>query len=135
MNLPGLARCEACDRWYTGACPTCGAAAPPAPRRSKYRNEPVVVDGLRFASKREAQRWGELRLRARLGEVADLHRQAPYACVVAGVQVCVYVADFVYRDVPTGRWHVEDAKGVRTAVYRLKKRLMKACHNIDVEEV
>lgn len=50
------------------------------------------------------------------------------------MKVCVYVADFVYLDLFDGKEIVEDAKGYRTAIYKLKKKLMKAVHSIDIFE-
>jgi hypothetical protein len=103
-------------------------------RRNKYRNEPVVVDGIRFASKREARRYGELRLLERAGEITNLELQPRFGITVNGVRVCDYVADFVYV-LRNGQKVVEDAKGFRTPEYKLKRRLMKAIHNVEVAEV
>lgn len=89
----------------------------------KYRNVPTEVDGVRFDSKREAKRWKELRLRLRKGEIPWLARQAEFH-LPGGV---IYRCDFVYpaADPLVGPGIViEDAKGVRTAAYRIKKRLM-----------
>lgn len=100
---------------------------------NKYRNQPCVVDGLPFASKREANRYGELKLLQIAGQISDLRRQVPFELVVNGVLVCKYVADAVY--VERGEQVVEDAKGIRTRDYRIKCKLMKACHGIDIREV
>lgn len=104
-------------------------------RPNKYRNVPVTIDGVRFASKREANRYCELKLLLRAGAIRDLVTHPKYPLCVLGVTVATYVADFAYLDVRTGGRVTEDAKGVRTPVYRLKKRLMKAIHGIDVKEV
>lgn len=109
--------------------------APTGRRQNKYRAQPVVIDGQRFASKREGARWCELRLLERAGEIDQLQTQVSFPCVVEGVKVCSYIADFVYRRLPTGDRVVEDAKGMKTPVYRLKKKLVKACLGIDVHEV
>lgn len=102
--------------------------------RSKYGNRKTVVDGQVFDSQREAQRWQELRLLERAGEIARLARQTRWALRVNGVLVGSYVDDFDYINA-TGRFVVEDAKGVRTPVYRLKRKLMQAIHGIDIVEV
>ena len=60
------------------------------------------------------------------GKIAGLELQPRFDCVVAGVKICSYVADFRYRR--DGAAVVEDVKGVRTAVYRLKRKLAEACH-------
>ena len=108
--------------------------APIRPR--KYRNEPCEVDGLHFDSKHEAEVWRQLRARELAGEIAGLRLQVPYACVVNGIHVCDWIADFDYRE--QGVLTVVDAKSEATRklpVYRLKKKLMQACHNIEVREL
>lgn len=108
---------------------------------SKYRNCRVTVDGLSFDSMGEAAYWNQLRLMERSGLIAGLERQVPFVLVEgeAGpdgrkMRAVKYVADFVFTD-RDGKRHVQDFKGVRTAVYRLKKRLMWHVHGIDIEEV
>ncbi len=101
---------------------------------NKYHNKRTQVDNLMFASKKEAQRYRELALLQRAGKITDLCMQVPYPLVVNGQLVCRYVADFTYTD-REGRQHVEDAKGVVTQVYRLKRKLMKAVYDVVIEEV
>lgn len=103
------------------------------PRRTKYANELTTVNGVRFASKREARRWLELKLLEGAGLICDLRRQVRFDLVVNELPVCAYLADFVYRE--GDAVIVEDAKGVRTREYRLKARLMRACHGIEIREV
>lgn len=100
---------------------------------SKYRNKKTEVDGVTFASKKEATRYLILKERLKAGEIASLELQPKYPMVVGGVKVCVYVADFRYRE--GGESVTEDVKGCKTAVYRIKKKLLKALHGIDVREV
>jgi hypothetical protein len=102
-------------------------------RRAKYANEIVDVGGLRFDSKREARRWGELQLLERVGRITELRRQVRYRLEVNGVHVCDYLADFTYSE--SGETVVEDSKGMRTREYRIKAKLMRACHGITVREV
>lgn len=92
------------------------------------------MGGITFASKREAKRYGELMIEQRAGAIRDLRIQIPYVIEVNGVRICRYVADFVYFRVGEGP-AVEDAKGMQTPVYRLKKKLMKAVHGITIREV
>lgn len=100
--------------------------------RSKYGNVPTVVDGHRFPSRGEAKRYCELKLLERAGEISGLKKQVPFECRVNGVKVCTYFADFVYQE--NGRQVVEDFKGHRTKVFKLKKRLVLACHGITIKE-
>ena len=102
-------------------------------RPNKYGNEPVDVDGERFDSRHEARVYERLRLEGLAGAHVGLARQVTFL-LPGGVK---YVADFVLlnRD---GSYRVLDAKSTATrknAVYRLKKRQMKACLGLDVEEV
>ena len=103
---------------------------------SKFRNRRVEVDGLKFDSVKESKRWAELQFMERAGEIKNLQRQVRIPIVINGVKVCTYVADYVYDEM-AGRV-VEDVKSAFTRkdpVYRLKNKLMKACHGIDIREV
>jgi hypothetical protein len=111
--------------------------------RRRYGNEPTAVDGIPFASKAEARRYGELKLLQAAGEIRDLDVHPRFELVHGVVldgrkkSALVYVADFAYRT-GDGVRVVEDVKSPATAtnpVYRLKRHLMKALLYIDVQEV
>jgi len=106
-------------------------------RRSKYGNIKTVVDGRIFASKREAARYQELRLLLRAGKIHDLQCHPAFACVVNERRVCTYIADFQYYDVEKGETVTEDVKSgpTKTAVYRLKKKLVAAILGVGIVEV
>lgn len=101
--------------------------------RAKYLNKKTVVDGIKFDSKREATRYSVLKIMQAAGIISDLRLQVPYVINVNGLKICKYVADFVYID--KGREVVEDVKGMKTPTYNLKKKLMKAVHGIEIQEV
>jgi len=101
---------------------------------SKYQNKPVELNGIRFASQREAARYSELRLLERAKDISLLRLQVRHPLRVNGRLICTYVSDFEYYGNGTGLI-VEDAKGVKTPVYKLKKKLMKAICGIDIQEV
>lgn len=101
---------------------------------SKYRNEKTVVDGIEFASKKEAARFADLWLMVKAGSIRDLHLQQVYPLTVNGVKVCDYQADFTYIDAKEKRLVVEDTKGMRTPVYRLKAKLFFACYGYKILE-
>jgi hypothetical protein len=105
-------------------------------RPSKFRNVPTWVDGIRFASIREAERYQALKLLLAAGRIRDLRLQVTFELEVNGVKICSYRADFVYHELVRREWkHVaEDAKGARTPVYLLKRKLMLAVHGISVRE-
>lgn len=108
-------------------------AAPPKPkRRSKYGNRKTVVDGLTFDSEKEAKRWIVLKALERSGKIKNLIRQVPYGLSVDGEFICRYVADFRYE--LDGKAVVEDTKGFRTAIYKIKRKLMKAIYGIVIKE-
>ena len=91
------------------------------------------LDGILFDSKREAQRYGELKMLERSGIISNLRLQERFALDINGVKICVYVADFTYQD-QSGRKVVEDVKGLKTAAYRLKNKLMLACYGLRILE-
>lgn len=106
-----------------------------SPRRHKFNAVPTEVDGVRFDSKREARRWAELQLLQRAGQIHHLERQIAYP-LHAGAQqpIGAYVADFSYVRAD-GHLVVEDAKGVRTPLYRWKKKHLAAEYGIAIVEV
>lgn len=102
---------------------------------SKYRAVKTEVDGHLFDSKREAERYRQLMLMLQNGDISHLVLQPKFPIIVEGMNVCSYIADFAYDDRSAGRRIVEDVKGFKTTVYRLKKKLVKACYGIDIVEV
>lgn len=105
-------------------------------RGTKFGNIRTEVDGVGFHSKREAGRYQQLQLLIRNGEVRDLLLQVPFRIEVNGKLICTYIADFAYVELRKGIWQevVEDVKGYRTPMYRLKKKLMKIILGIDIRE-
>jgi hypothetical protein len=101
---------------------------------SKYRNKPTEVDNIRFASKKEAARYQELKLCVRAGIIKDLELQVRFPLIAYGALICTYVADFRYTDTKSGKQIVEDVKGTRTREYTIKKKLMKALYQIEIRE-
>jgi len=101
-------------------------------KKPKYGNKKNVVDGIKFDSLKEANRYCVLKLLAYAGEIQDLKLQVSFPFVVNRVKIGSYKADFVYSK--NGAIVVEDVKGIKTQVYRLKKKLLKAIYNIDIIE-
>lgn len=100
-------------------------------RRHKYGARKTVVDGIEFASGREAKYYAELKLRERAGEVEAIQLQPPFELQPAFVdaqgrkhRAINYVADFLFFDKREGRMKVVDVKGMRTDVYKLKRKLL-----------
>lgn len=101
---------------------------------TKYNAKRTKVDGLDFDSKAEARRYQVLRLMERGGEIHGLTCHPRYPLVVNEQKICTYVGDFLYRT-RDGKSILEDVKGVRTPVYRLKKKLLLALYGIEICEV
>lgn len=115
-------------------------------KRNKYRAVKTVVDGIRFDSKAEAKRYGELKLLEKAGKIISLAVHPKYDLTVNGVLIATYKADFSYQQLRAAytltqacQWWqecVEDVKSAPTASRRdfiLIRKLMKAIHGIDIE--
>ena len=124
--------------------------------RAKYGNKKVVVDGIIFDSRKEAQRYTELNLLEKAGKITGLERQREFVLIPAQRETtneiytkgpnkgkfkpgklverkCSYVADFVYWD--GYNLVVEDTKGMRTKDYIIKRKLMLYKFGIRIKEV
>lgn len=104
----------------------------PEPKPGKYGNKKVEVDGIKFDSKKEAKRYGELKWLAETGQISELELQKSFRLEVNNYLIAHYRADFVYYE--CGKRIIEDCKGFRTPVYKLKKKLMLAIYGIEIRE-
>lgn len=102
--------------------------------RNKYHAKPAVVDGIRFASMAEADRYSTLKMLERSGMIYQLVLQPRYPLAVNGSKVCDYVGDFEYT-LRSGERVLEDVKGMITPVYRLKRKLFRALYGFNIVEV
>lgn len=103
---------------------------------NKYNAKKTEFMGYKFDSKWEAERYGQLASMQMAGVVEDLQRQVKYDILVNDHKICRYVADFVYKLIhENGKKEeiVEDAKGVQTTDFIIKKKLMKAIYNINIK--
>lgn len=109
---------------------------------AKYHNKKVNIDGEILDSKREATRFLQLRRLEEIGEIQGLRRQVRYELIPTQrdkatgrvlERSCTYVADFVYEQ--DGLLIVEDTKGMRTAEYIIKRKLMLKNYGIRVREI
>jgi hypothetical protein len=101
----------------------------------KYRNIPTMIDGIRFASKREAKRYCDLKLLERAGEISGLKLQPRYPLTVNGLHVATYVGDFDYVETSSNRLITEDSKGVRTRDFINKAKLFHALYGREIQLV
>ena len=123
---------------------------------NKYKNVKIILDGISFDSKKEAQRYNELKSLQHTGEILDLKTHIKYILIPAVRESshekfikgknkgnfkkgriiereCSYFADFVY--IHDGKTIVEDAKGFRTKEYIIKRKLMLFVYGIKIKEV
>ena len=101
----------------------------------KYGNVPTRG----YASKREAERAQELMILQYGKFIRNLREQVRYLLIPRQGTECgiSYIADFVYEEDTGHGWEtvVEDAKGVRTPEYIIKRKLMLFVHGIKIREV
>lgn len=104
---------------------------------SKYHNRKVEIDGIKFDSIKEGERYLELKLLLKAGKIRDLQLQVEFELIPkqAGERACKYKADFVYHMADTGKMVVEDVKGKRTREYIIKRKLMLWRHGIKIVEI
>jgi len=110
------------------------------PAASKYRNKKTGA----YASKREARRASTLRLMAEAGTIRNLREQVEFLLIprqkradgTVAERAMSYRADFTYDEFQDGEWRrvVEDVKGMRTDVYKLKRKLLLFVHGVEVRE-
>lgn len=91
-----------------------------AQRRRKYRNVPSEADGIKFDSKKERDRYVDLKLIEKAGGIKDLKVQPKFTFPMG----FSYYADFEYFDCALNKIIVEDTKGVKTQVFNLKRKCM-----------
>ncbi len=101
---------------------------------NKYRNTITESHGIKFHSKKEANRYQELLVLQKIGVISELKLQQRYPLLVNDVLVCTYVADFEYLDHEKKKLIVEDVKGVKTNVYVIKRKLFYATHGFNIFE-
>jgi len=110
---------------------------------NKYFNKKVIIDGIPFDSKKEGKRYTELKLLKRAGLIRDLELQPVYVLQPKytnkkgeNIRAITYKADFVYYDIKKEQYIVEDTKGFRTDVYKLKKKLFEYVYpELTIEEI
>ncbi len=119
---------------------------------NKYHNRKVKTsDGIIHDSRKEANRWLDLKLLQEAGKITDLKRQMDFLLIPPQYEnlpqgrykrpkrklverACIYRADFVYHD-EKGDIVVEDVKGVRTRDYVIKRKLMLYTYGIRIKEI
>lgn len=106
---------------------------------NKYYNiKTTTSDGITHDSRKEANRWCELKLLERAGKISGLQRQVKFELIPKqdGERAVYYVADFCY--VEDNKFVVEDVKSEATKKkesYIIKRKLMKFIHGITIKQI
>ena len=109
-------------------------------KQNKYKNKKVQYDEMTFDSKKEYSYYLKYKLMEQAGEIHDLKMQVPFTLIETfklqdkTYRKTIYKADFTFID-KQGKYHVIDVKGIKTDVYKLKKKLMAWKYGIEIEEV
>lgn len=98
----------------------------------KYGNIKTEVRGVLFDSKAEARRYEQLLLRLRVGDIHSLELHPRFDLAINGIKLGFYKADFAYFDARSSQRIVEDVKGVRTPIFNLKAKLVRALHGVSI---
>ena len=106
-------------------------------KRHKYGAVATELDGVKFASKKESKRYAELKLLEKAGQIVDLTLQPEFELSVGNANgpVGIYRADFEYLDKRTNKLVVEDVKGLKTPLYKWKKKHVEKQYGIEIREV
>lgn len=110
---------------------------------SKYGNKKVQIGDRVFDSLKEGRRYSELMMLDKAGYITDLECQKKFVLIPRQTdehgkvieRECTYRADFYYIDTDTGKEVVEDVKGMRTEVYKIKKKLLLHVHGLRIKEI
>lgn len=113
-------------------------------QKSKYRSEKITIDNKTFDSRKEADRYQQLLLLEKAGEISKLQCQPSFLLIPTQKDKeghvierrCTYYADFSYYD-KDGSLVVEDVKSpvTKTPQYRIKKKLMLQLYGIRIKEI
>ena len=107
--------------------------------KNRYNVSPVqerTLDGIVFASKKEMNRYAELKLSVRAGLISDLELQPEFKVSINNIHYCTYTADFKY--IKDGQCVIEELKSsgtVKDAAYRLRKKAAELFHGIKIEVI
>ena len=101
---------------------------------TKYLNKKCEYQGKKFDSIKERNLFIYLKQLEEKGTIRDLKLQVKFPVVIGSKRICSYVSDFTYYD--EFGYHVVDVKSPITSknpVFRLKKKLVEALYNFEIE--
>ena len=109
-------------------------------KQNKYHNKKAEYKGIKFDSMKEMSWYIKYELMEKSGLIKDLQRQVKFELQPSfklngkTIRAINYYADIAYKD-KDDKLHVIDIKGMRTEVYKLKKKMMAYKYNIEIEEI
>ena len=111
-------------------------------KMNKYGNKKIIIDGIEFDSKLEGNRYCQLKILERAKLIKDLRRQVQYVIQPSYrknnkiIRPIYYIADFVYYDIKKGKTIIEDTKGYRDEIYKLKKKMFEYKYpDLEISEI
>jgi len=122
--------CKKCGYPLTEVVTCTHGGAPDLCPRCNKKDEVKIFD-----SKLEYNRYCHLRLLEAYGDISDLKLQTPFPIIWPGSKsiICTYIADFTYIK-KSGERVVEDTKGFKTPIYKLKKKLVRDAYGVTILE-
>ena len=108
-------------------------------KQNKYKNKKVEYHGNKFDSKKEGAYYLKLKTMEELGIIRDLKLQVKFELQPSfkfngkTIRAINYIADFTYYD-ENNRYLIVDTKGVKTEIYKIKKKMMQY-KGYEIEEV
>lgn len=112
-------------------------------KKSKYGNKKVVIEGIKFDSQKEGNRYKELKLMEKSGIISDLRLQVKFELqpsyklngkTIRGIS---YIADFVYvtKENEEVVEDVKPSKNFQTEVYKIKKKIFMYKYKKEITEI
>lgn len=96
---------------------------------NKYKNVKVKIDGIKFDSKAESERYAQLRMLEKTGLIHALvlqpkfELQSKFRHNGKAEAAIYYIADFSYTEPTEAKIVVEDVKGMETDVFKIKRKI------------
>ena len=111
-------------------------------KQNKYKSKEVIIKNIRFQSQKEGDRYLELKILEKHSLIEDLRIQVKFELQPSykkngkTIRAIYYIADFVYFDKAKKKMIIEDTKGFRTEIYKLKKKIFEYVYpDLEIKEV
>lgn len=98
--------------------------------KHKFKARRTNVDGIKFSSKKEANRYNILKLLQKSGDILFFLRQVPFHLPGGVKYICDFLIFWANGDVT-----IEDVKGFKTEIYKAKKKMVEALYPVEISEI